>query len=153
MRRLNPLFHLFAVANVLLASALATPAPAAEMTYQVINDSDRPLNLKLFARDDSHQQWPSRTKAFSVRPDPAIQQLKITCTEGQQICWGVWMTVQVASGEVVGSTGQRARRYTTTYVGGAGERGTRPCRSCCNICRDGAVTPAFRLRDPDPAAQ
>ena len=136
---------------VVWLSALCVPAVASEMTFQLINDSERSLNLKLFSRSDSRQQWPSKTKAFSVKPDAARQAIKITCEEGEQICWGAWMTVQNVSGEV-GSSGARAT-HTTKFTFGAGERGQRSCERCCHICKDGAITPVIKMRDPDPGAQ
>ena len=148
MNRLT--WQLGAVAVVLL-SAFSTPATAAEMTFQLVNDTERALNLKLFSRSESRQQWPSKTKAFSIKPDSAVQQLKITCEEGEQVCWGAWMTVQSVSGEI-GSGGQRETR-TSTYSTGVGERGQRTCERCCHICKDGALTPATTLRDPDAAAK
>lgn len=131
---------------------LGRPVAAAEMTFQLINDSDRPLSLKLFSRAESHQQWPSKTKAYSIRPDAAVQQLKITCEEGEEICWGAWVTVQEVSGEMQGTDGKRSTR-TTRYTAGTGERGTRPCERCCHICKDGALTPVSALRDPNPSAK
>ena len=94
-------------------SALSLSATAVEMTIQFTNDTERALNLKLFSRAESRQEWPSRTKAFSVRPDSAVQQIKITCEEGEQICWGAWMTVQSVSGEIVGASGQPSSPTTS----------------------------------------
>jgi hypothetical protein len=133
------------------AISLDTPAAAAEMTFQLVNDTDRSLNLKLFSKSESHQQWPSKTRAYAIKPDAAVQPIKITCEEGEQICWGAWMTVQSVSGEV-GAGGQRPTR-TTKYSAGAGERGQRSCTRCCHVCKDGALTPPMKLRDPDPNAK
>ena len=133
-------------------NAFSLPATAAEMTIQFTNDTERALNLKPFSRAESRQEWPSKTKAFSVRPDSAVQQIKITCEDGEQICWGAWMTVQSVSGEMVGASGQRATR-TSKYKMGVGDRGQRTCERCCYICKDGAVTPAATLRDPEPGAK
>jgi hypothetical protein len=138
---------------VAFLSAVFTIADASEMTFQFINDTDRPLNVKLFSRAESHQQWPSKTKAYSVRPDSAPQQLKISCEEGEQICWGAWMTVQKLSGEVVGQNGQRASEVTTRISAGAGERGLRTCEHCCHVCSDGTLTPVSKFRDVRPEAR
>ncbi len=133
-------------------SLLSPIAMAAEMTFQITNDTERALNLKFFSRAESRQEWPSKTKAFSVRPEFAAQQIKINCEEGEQICWGAWMTVQSVSGEIVGPSGQRATR-TSKFSTGAGERGLRTCERCCHICMDGAMTPVKTLRDPQPGAK
>lgn len=141
---------LFAIIGLGLCLA-GTPASAAEMTFQLINDSERPLNMKLFSRSESHQEWPSKTKAYSLRPDEAVQQLKISCTPEEQICWGAWLAVQRVTGDI-GSDGKRPTR-TTKYVAGAGDRGNRPCTRCCHVCKDGAMTPVVKLNDPDHQAR
>ena len=105
-----------ATAVVLWLSALCASAAASEMTIQLVNDTDRSLNLKLFSRGESRQEWPSKTKAFSVKPDTAVQQIKITCEEGEQICWGAWQIVQEIHGEI-GAAGQRATRTSKYYSG------------------------------------
>ena len=148
MNRLIPLY--LAIAAVCL-SAFTALASAAEMTFQFVNNTDRALNVKLFSRADSHQQWPSKTKAYSLRPDDATQQLKISCEEGEQICWGAWATVQTVGNEVTGPNGQRATR-TSKYSSGVGERGLRTCERCCHVCKPGELTPIATLRDPLPAA-
>ncbi|MEO8384329.1 MAG: hypothetical protein ABI583_03730, partial [Betaproteobacteria bacterium] len=115
------------------------------------NDNERALSLKLFSRSDTHQEWPSKSKAYSIKPDAAVQQLKITCETGEQICWGAWMKVQTVSGEVR-SNGERETR-TSTQSAGAGERGQRSCEHCCHVCADGAVAPVTKLRDHEPGAR
>ena len=149
---MSRLIWLPGVITFVCLSALSLSATAVEMTIQFTNDTERALNLKLFSRAESRQEWPSRTKAFSVRPDSAVQQIKITCEEGEQICWGAWMTVQSVSGEIVGASGQRAT-HTSKYMTGVGDRGQRTCERCCYICKDGAVMPVATLRDPEPGAK
>lgn len=135
--------------GVLLASR---PAAAAEFTFRFINDSDRPLALKLFSRAESLREWPAKTKSYSLRPDgAAVQELRIDCEEGERICWGAWMRVETVSG-TVGGGGKRDTRITR-YSIGAGERGLRECQHCCSICQDGGTSPVARLRDPDGAAR
>lgn len=132
---------LFIVCMLLWASSSAHVA-AADMTFQFVNDTDRALNLKLFSRGESLQQWPGRSKAYSLRPNTAVQQLKISCTEGERICWGAWMTVQSVSGEI--GNGQRMVRNTQVDAG-AGERGLRDCLHCCHVCEVGKLTPVVGL--------
>ena len=149
---MNILPRLFAAIVFVVACVPATPAPAAEMTFQLINDSERALNFKLFSRGESRQQWPSKSRAYSINPDAAVQQVKISCEAGEQICWGAWMKVQTVSGEIRGANGERDTR-TSTYTTGAGERGQRSCEHCCHVCTDGLVVPAAKLRDPNPDAR
>lgn len=142
--------HAFIAVALVVSFAFSVAAAAADMTFQVVNDTERSLNMKLFSRADTHQQWPSRTKAYTVRPDSAVQQLKISCTQGEQICWGAWNTVQSVSGEV-GEGGQRATRVSTFNVG-AGERGIRTCSNCCHVCTDGAMVPAVTMSNSTAVA-
>ncbi|MCA2999546.1 MAG: hypothetical protein ING75_13195 [Rhodocyclaceae bacterium] len=137
-------FAAFFMTSALIAISLVTAnlTFAAEITFQFVNDTDRALNLKLFSRGESLQIWPGRSKAYSLRPDSAVQQLKIRCTEGESICWGAWMTMQSVSGQITGSA--RSTSTFKTHVG-VGERGTRDCPSCCQVCTDGATGPIVKL--------
>jgi hypothetical protein len=137
-------FAAFFMTSVLIAISLGTAnlTFAAEITFQFVNDTDRGLNLKLFSRGESLQIWPGRSKAYSLRPDSAVQQLKIRCTEGESICWGAWMTLQSVSGQISGS-GRSTSIFKTQA--GVGERGTRDCPSCCQVCKDGATGPIVKL--------
>ncbi len=149
---MNTLPRLFAVTMFVAASVLAAPVAAAEMTFQLVNDTERALNFKLFSRGESRQEWPSKTKAYSIKPEAAVQQVKITCEASEQICWGAWMRVQSESGEIKGPNGQRAT-HSSSYRAGAGERGQRSCEHCCHVCTDGVVVPPTKLRDPNPGAR
>ncbi len=140
---MNRLIHLLVAIALVALSAISTPSTAAEMTFQLVNDAEWAVNMKLFSRGESHQEWPSKSKAFSLRPDSAVQQIKISCEAGEQICWGTWRTVQAVSGEV-GGGGQRTTS-TAKYQAGAGERGTRSCENCCHVCKDGAMVPVINL--------
>ena len=140
---MNRLIYLFVAIMFVGLGAWGTPATSAEMTFQLINDAEWEVNMKLFSRGDSRQEWPSRSKAYSLRPDAAVQQIKISCEAGEPICWGTWRTVQSVSGEV-GADGQRTTR-STKYLAGAGDRGTRSCENCCHVCTDGKLTPVYRL--------
>ena len=143
---MNQLIVVRALVVFACLAIMATSSSAAEMTFQLINNTDRTLNLKLFSNGESHAQWPSKTRAYAVKPDAtAVQQLKITCNEGEQICWGAWMKVETVSGQV-GAGGQRDTR-AYKYTWGAGDRGINPCTSCCHVCKDGTLTPVRRLQD------
>ncbi len=140
---MNRLLCLFIALIVICSTAFSTPSTAADMTFQLVNDAEWAVNMKLFSRGESHQEWPSRTKAYTLRPDTAVQQIKISCEAGEEICWGTWRTVQAVSGEV-GAGGQRSTS-STKYQAGVGERGTRTCESCCHVCKEGAMTPVYTL--------
>jgi hypothetical protein len=142
------LFHLMSRRFVVAIGALGIMfssvgvGHATEMTFQFINDTDRAVNLKLFSRGESLQVWPSKSKAYSVRPNPEVQQLKISCTEGENICWGAWMIMQSVSGQITGS--ERSTSTMKTQVG-VGERGVRECKACCHVCKDGVLTPVVKM--------
>lgn len=130
---------------VLGFSTMAFNLHAAEFTFQFINNNERPINLKLFARGESQQEWPTKTKFYSLKPESAVQQLKISCEEGTQICWGAWIVEQTESGEI-GASGKRNVR-SGKLMFGAGERGTRSCPHCCHVCKVDASTPIIKLHD------
>jgi hypothetical protein len=131
--------------NATASDAKATEAAtlSAEVTFQFVNDTGRALNLKLFSRGESLTQWPAKTKAYSLRPADAVQQLKIKCIEGENICWGAWATVQSVSGEMMGTGGRST--FTATMNAGVGQKGILECTGCCHICTPGLVVPAKRL--------
>jgi len=131
----------------LLIAAFATSAGAADFTFQFVNDTQRPLSLKLFSKGESHRQWPARTKSYTVRPDAAVQELKIDCDEGEQICWGAWVGVAAASGTIGGS--HQRGGGGGKQVAGAGERGLEACTDCCHVCKGGAKAPVAKLTEAD----
>jgi hypothetical protein len=134
---------LFMLAGGAASAQPAAAEPSAEVTFQFVNDTSRALNLKLFSRGESLTQWPAKTKAYSLRPAEAVQQLKIKCVEGENICWGAWATVQSVSGEMMGTSGRSTS--VSTMVAGVGEKGIRECADCCHVCKPGLLTPAKRL--------
>jgi len=136
------LFVALCLAAVVLTGA-SRGVHAAEMTFQFVNDTERDLSLKLFSRGDSGAHWPGKTRAFSVRPDTAVQQLKIDCVEGEKICWGAWVITQSVSGQISNS-GQRTTR-TGTHNYGVGQKNLRECERCCQVCKAGEMSQVFTL--------
>jgi hypothetical protein len=143
MFRLSRLLVLAIIASTCTFSATAT---SAEMTFQLLNNTNGALSLKLFSRGESRQEWPSRTRAFTIRPDSTVQSLKVTCVEEEQICWGAWTTEETGAQTTL--TGQRTAQLVT-YSSGVGDRGQRSCEACCHICKAGAVTPVMSMRESD----
>ena len=131
---------------LILISATHHSADAAELTFQLINDTERAMNMKLFSRGESLQQWPSKTKAYSMRPGNDVQQVKITCEEGEQICWGAWMSTQTVSGEITGASGQRSTVNNSVHLG-VGDRGQRSCESCCQVCKAESLAPTVKMSE------
>ena len=135
-----------AILLLILTSLGATSQSiAAEMTFQIVNDTERDLNLKLFSHGESGQHWPGKTRAYSVRPDAAVQRLKIECEEGEKICWGAWVTVQAISGPIAGPNGERNSRTGTVQLG-VGKNNSKQCEYCCQVCKDGTTTRLFKIR-------
>jgi hypothetical protein len=132
---------------VLTSLAFSQKANAADMTFQFINDTERALSLKLFSRGadgkQAGQQWPGKTKAYSLRPDDAVQQLKIDCEEGEKICWGAWVVVQSVSGQI-SRDGERNTR-TGSYQYGVGQKNFRECARCCQVCTAGKMVSVIKL--------
>ena len=150
---MNSVFARIFALLTLCCAATCAPALAAEMTFQFINDSERAMNVKLFSRAESNQQWPSVARAYSLKPDAAVQEIKITCAKGEQICWGAWVITQSESGAIPGPNGERQQRRVGRTSMGAGDRGQRSCERCCHICEDASTTPVTKLANPRPEAQ
>jgi hypothetical protein len=136
---------------VLAGAAAGAPAGAADFTFQFVNETQRTLAMKLFSRGESLRQWPSKTRAYSVKPEGGVQELKIDCDEGEQICWGAW-TGALGSPGTIGGSHQREGRSTKS-VAGAGDRGTQTCTDCCHACKAGGKAPVATLTEGDFAAR
>lgn len=140
---MNRMLNLVAVVIFACLSVVTSTSSAADMTVRLINNTERTMNLKLFSNGESHAQWPSKTRAYAIKPDSTEQHLKISCVEGEQICWGAWMDVQTVDGQI-GAGGRRdTRSYKISW--GAGQRGMNTCASCCNVCKDGSQTRLMKL--------
>ena len=138
------LLKMLAAMCIVMGSLAVAPVAAADFPFQFVNDSERDVSIKLFSRAGTHREWPSKTKSYSIRPNAAVQELKIDCDEGEQICWGAWATVQSASGMI----GQRDVR-AIKFLSGAGDRGIRACTDCCHVCKGGEKSPVAKLGDPE----
>jgi hypothetical protein len=136
-------FLIMMVLAVSLLTCISRTSHAAEMTFQFVNDTERDLSLKLFSRGDSGTHWPGKTRAFSVRPDTAVQQLKIDCVEGEKICWGAWVVTQSVSGQISNSGQRNTRTGTSNY--GVGSKNLRECEQCCQVCKAGEMSKIFKL--------
>ena len=132
--------------SVVYASFHWMPATAADIRFQLINDTEYAINLRFFSRGESHQVWPSKSKAFTLKADSAIQLVKLSCEVGEQICWGAWMATQTESGEMTGTSGQRSTVRNTTYYG-VGDRGVRSCVNCCQVCIADTLVPAVKITE------
>jgi hypothetical protein len=134
--------------RLLVAFALlaAIPAGAADFTFQFLNETKDTIGLKLFSRGESKRQWPAKNRSYNVKPENAVQELKIDCDEGEQICWGAW-TGALASGTVGGS--HQRMGGATKSIAGAGDRGIEPCTTCCQVCKDGTKAPVAKITDSD----
>lgn len=136
-------FLIIIVLTVSMLICTSRDTHAVEMTFQFVNDTERDLSLKLFSRGESGQHWPGKTRAFSVRPDTAVQQLKIDCTEGEKICWGAWVVTQSVSGQISNSGQRNTRTGTNNY--GVGQKNLRQCEQCCQVCKAGEMSQVFKL--------
>ena len=143
-------FHLAAAAGLLLCATSTVPVAAADFTFPFLNETRNTIGLKLFSRGESKRQWPSKTRSYNVKPEEAVQELKIDCDEGEQICWGAWTGAQ-ATGTVGGS--HQRMGGATKSVAGAGDRGIEPCPDCCHVCKDGAKAPVAKIKDSDFVAR
>lgn len=141
--------RLLAAALVLLLPS-AIPAAAADFTFQFLNQTNDSIGLKLFSRGESKRHWPSKTRSYNVKPEGAVQELKIDCDEGEQICWGAWKGA--AGGGTVGGSHQRLGGPSKS-VAGVGDRGIEPCTDCCHVCKAGGKAPVAKITDSDFVAR
>lgn len=109
-------------------STSATAPVTRSIAVTIVNNSEREMHAKLFARG-SNQQWPSIGRAYVVPPAGQSHVFKIECQEGEQICYGAWV--------------DRARRR---HEFGSGARGLISCERCCRVCEANAKDMKFVIR-------
>jgi hypothetical protein len=117
---------------------------AASVIVQLVNHSDRNVNMRLYSEGESKDVWPNRSRAYTFRPTGEVQQMTLTCTAGERICWG-----QAAIPEIQpGTAGRGAVR--TGGVPSTQITRNRPaqCATCCFVCEDGKTAPVLEIGSP-----
>jgi len=112
MRRAAALFFL---AGTFAGSVL--PAAAADVTFVMRNEHPNAVEVELYSQDRNHI-WPGDNKVFYL-DDGETKQIPLSCNEGEQICYGAWVS---------GDKG--------TYWGTGPDNGE-TCEDCCYTCTGG----------------
>lgn len=112
MRRAATLFFL---AGTVAGSVL--PGAAADVTFVMRNEHPNAVEVELYSQDRNHI-WPGDNKVFYL-DDGETKQIPLSCNEGEQICYGAWVS---------GDKG--------TYWGTGPDNGE-TCEDCCYTCTGG----------------
>lgn len=97
--------------------ALAAPAFSADVTFVMRNEHPNAVEVELYSQDRDHI-WPGDNKVFYL-DDGETKQIPLSCDEGEQICYGAWVS---------GDKG--------TYWG-TGPDNAETCEDCCYTCEGG----------------
>jgi hypothetical protein len=97
----------------------AGPAVADTVTFRIKSNHENKVKVKFYSQDRNHV-WPSTTTSYNL-DDYAFHNFRLTCQQGEKICYGAW---------VVGNN--------ATYWGvGRGDKHS--CSECCLTCNDGRI--------------
>lgn len=112
-----------------LFCALLLPAAAAAdtATFRIRSFAQHAVQVKFFSQN-RNIVWPGGGKAFDIK-DYKVHDIKLTCVNGEKICYGAYLT-------------GNGNRYW-----GTGHDGKQRCSNCCITCSNGAVSPIFDLNE------
>jgi tetratricopeptide (TPR) repeat protein len=94
-------------------------------TWRLRNNTGETIHVKLFGPGRSHV-WPGVGRNWRLDAGARLEQ-RITCLQGEKICYGAWY-----------------RRDPDTFWG-VGLDGDQSCRGCCTTCTADSVSPDFNL--------
>lgn len=111
---------------LLALGGLLPLAPAQAATFTFVVKSEYPYQVRLeFRSADRGVYWPGNGKSWLL-DDSETHRYNLTCTYGEQICYGAW--------EVNG-----------TLQWGIGYQYTQGCKNCCFTCTNGGQSRLIRL--------
>jgi hypothetical protein len=127
MIRGDDMGHGWKRAAALVAALLGTAAPAAAdtITWRMKSFHPNAVHVKFYSMNRNHE-WPTRTTAYAIR-DYKQNNMKISCVNGERICYGAYVVGNVNS------------------YWGVGNNPKRSCTSCCYVCRGNVTTTVFNL--------
>lgn len=103
---------------LLLPSFFAVSAASAEqMTFMMRNGHPNAVRVELYS-DDRNHVWPGKGQDYYL-DDGETQSVRITCRQGEKICYGAWV-----DGD------------EDTYWG-VGKGNEERCSDCCYTCNGG----------------
>ncbi len=68
----------------------AMPAFAADVTFMMQNDHPNAVEVELYSQDRNHV-WPGGGEVYYL-DDGETKQIPLACEEGEQICYGAWIS-------------------------------------------------------------
>lgn len=104
-----------------LALAIVAPssgAQAQQLTFEMVNDSGRDIQIEFYSEDRNHA-WPGGNQAYNLGR-AQDNKWTLNCRRGEKICYGAW---------VKGNSG---------VYWGVGLNRKHRCETCCFTC-DGGV--------------
>ncbi|MGR6432346.1 hypothetical protein ACU5AY_15660 [Rhizobium sp. PAMB 3174] len=96
---------------------IVAPAFAADVTFVMRNDHPNAVEVELYSQDREHV-WPGGGEVYYL-DDGETKEIPLSCTEGENICYGAW---------VAGDQ--------QTYWG-VGPDDKDDCDDCCYTCTGG----------------
>jgi len=100
------------------AAETAVPVKAGEATFKLTNEAPFNVMIKVFAKA-RNWQWPSHHTHWNLN-DGGQHELRISCQDGEQVCYG----------------GAYAANDATYW--GVGFKGDKACKDCCLTCGNAA---------------
>ena len=113
--KISPVLRRVALAAA--AIGVAAPALAADVTFVMRNSHPYAVEVELYSTDRPHS-WPGGDEVYLL-DDGEAKTMSLACEEGEQICYGAWVS---------GDEG--------TYWG-VGPGNADSCDDCCVICEGG----------------
>ncbi|MHA7969383.1 hypothetical protein [Rhizobium sp. CAU 1783] len=95
----------------------AMPALAADVTFIMRNSHPNAVEVELYSQDRDHV-WPGGNEVFYL-DDGETKEIPLSCNEGEQICYGAWVSGDKGS-----------------YWGTGPDNGE-TCTDCCYTCEGG----------------
>lgn len=109
-------------AGIVIAAALAlgtSTAIASDVTFVMKNDHPNAVELELYSQDRNHV-WPGKDQVYYL-DDGEVKNIQLSCQEGEQICYGAWVSGDPES------------------YWGVGPNDTEACDDCCYTCTGGST--------------
>jgi hypothetical protein len=102
---------------LLIVGAGMQSAQSGEATFKFTNQAPNAIMVKLFSQNRSGWIWPAPDRHYNL-DDDAEHSFKISCQDGEKICYGASDSTNDAT------------------HWGVGYKGTRNCQNCCIVCGD-----------------
>lgn len=114
-----------ALAATFAVSAVSI-AQGETLTWQMRSYHRNAVEVQFYSQNRNHM-WPSSGRVYAL-DDYKVHTFRISCVQGEKICYGAW---------VAGDS--------TSYWG-AGKGGKHGCNDCCYTC-NGGTTPIRNLNE------